>query len=394
MMSRIFNRTARILFSLLALLTPLLLIAPASRISVATASNGINQDMAEARSFVYTITNPDGANAIAAYERNRQTGELTFRATYPTGGLGTGSIIDSQSPLVVNAAGTFLYAVNARSNSISVMAIRKDGSLEAVGAPVASRGVEPSSLALNNDLLYVANKGDGATPPNYTGFRVGVDGTLGRIKRRVELNIGDNPTQVLFSRTGEKLIGLRLGGRIIDCFMVIRQNGRLRPLAQLGNQTGPFAAAFSPTNDTRLVVSDVRLPGAVSYSVSEQGQINQITAVSNAPDRAACWIAIHNNGIYVWLANTGSSTLSLYTINDNGSLNLIGNHSTLAFGRAPFEIVLDKDSQFLYELNTRAGDQSIHVLRVTGGTENGGLEDVAAVNLPEGSAPAGLVVVD
>ena len=75
-------------------------------------------------------------------------------------------------------------------------------------------------------------------------------------------------------------------------------------------------------------------------------------------------------------------------------MNLIGNHSTLAFGRAPFEIVLDKDNRFLYELNTRAGNQSIHVLRVTGNTENGGLEDVAAVSLPEGSAPAGLVVVE
>jgi 6-phosphogluconolactonase len=393
-MSKIFNRTTITVFSIFTLLTSLFFIAPINHFTVASAAIEINQGVAGGSSFVYTITNPNGANAIAAYERNPQTGELTFRATYPTGGLGTGSIIDSQSPLVVNATGTFLYAVNAQSNSISVMAIREDGSLEAVGAPVASRGVEPSSLALNGDLLYVANKGDGATAPNYTGFRVHVDGTLSRIKRRFEMNIGDDPTQVLFNRAGDKLIGLRLGGRTIDCFTVIRQNGRLRPLAQLGNQTGPFAAAFNPTNDSQLIVSDVRLPGAVSYSVTEQGQINQITAVSNAPDRAACWITIHNNGIYAWLANTGSSTLSLYTINNNGSLNLIGNHSTLAFGRAPFEIVLDKDNRFLYELNTRAGNQSIHVLRVTGSTENGGLEDIAAVSLPEGSAPAGLVVVE
>jgi 6-phosphogluconolactonase len=390
-MCSIFKHPTRTLFLLLALLTPLMVLAPAEPFTVAAASMAGPQ---AGSSFVYTITNPNGANAIAAYERNRQTGELTFRATYTTGGLGTGSVIDSQSPIVVNAEGTFLYAVNAGSNSISVMAIGADGALAAVGAPVASRGVEPSSLALNGDLLYVANKGDGATPPNYTGFRVNPDGTLSRIKRRVELSIGDNPTQVLFNKAGDKLIGLRLGGRIIDCFTVVRQNGRLRPLAQLGNQTGPFAAAFSPTNDSQLVVSDVRLPGAVSYTVSEQGQVNQVTAVSNAPDRAACWIAIHNNGIYVWLANTGSSTLSLYTINNEGALNLIGNHSTLAFGRAPFEIVLDKASQFLYELNTRAGSQSIHVLRVTGGTENGGLEDVATVGLPEGSAPAGLVVIE
>lgn len=393
-MIRIFNRMFRNIFSLLALLTPLFFMALANDFTAASAATEFRQSLAAGRSFVYTITNPNGANAIAAYERNTQSGELTFRATYPTGGVGSGSVIDSQSPLLVNAEGTFLYAVNAGSNSISVMAIGEDGTLALVGAPVASRGVEPASLALNSDLLYVANKGDGATPPNYTGFRVNTDGTLSRIKRRVEMNIGDNPTQVLFNRTGDKLIGLRLGGRIIDCFTVVRQNGKLRPTAQLGNQTGPFAAVFNPTNDTQLVVSDVRLPGAISYSVTEQGQVNQITAVSNAPDRAACWIAIHNNGVSVWLANTGTSTLSLYTISNNGSLNLMSNHSTLAFGRAPFEIVLDKNGQFLYELNTRAGSQSIHVLRVTGDTGNGGLEDVAAVAIPEGSAPAGLVVVE
>jgi 6-phosphogluconolactonase (cycloisomerase 2 family) len=116
--------------------------------------------------------------------------------------------------------------------------------------------------------------------------------------------------------------------------------------------------------------------------------------VSNAPDRAACWIAIHHNGSSVWLANTGTNTLSLYTVNNDGSLNLMSNHSTLPFGRAPFEIVLDKNSRFLYELNTRAGSQSIHVLRVTGDTLNGGLEDVATAGIPEGSAPAGLVVVE
>ena len=41
------------------------------------------------RTFVYTITNPDGANAIAAYEANQETGELIFLETYSTGGLGT-----------------------------------------------------------------------------------------------------------------------------------------------------------------------------------------------------------------------------------------------------------------------------------------------------------------
>ncbi|HLF84429.1 MAG TPA: beta-propeller fold lactonase family protein, partial [Blastocatellia bacterium] len=128
-----------------------------------------------ARSFVYTITNPDGPNAVAAYERNPETGELIFLGTYPTGGRGAGRLIDSQSPLVVNAEGTLLFAVNPGSDDISVMAINDDGSLALRDGPVPSRGVEPASLALRGDLIYVANKGDAVDPPNYSGFFVGSD---------------------------------------------------------------------------------------------------------------------------------------------------------------------------------------------------------------------------
>src|SRR5882724_690050 len=89
----------------------------------------VDATAAAERSFVYTITNPDGPNAIAAYELNTETGELIFLGTYPTGGRGTGGLIDSQSPLVVNASGTLLFAVNPGSDDISVMAINDDGSL-------------------------------------------------------------------------------------------------------------------------------------------------------------------------------------------------------------------------------------------------------------------------
>ena len=50
------------------------------------------------RTFVYTVPNPSGPNAIASYEANDETGELVFLVTYPTGGLGTGRLVVSLSP--------------------------------------------------------------------------------------------------------------------------------------------------------------------------------------------------------------------------------------------------------------------------------------------------------
>lgn len=386
-------RRAAITVIVIALLVPMLFMTMSARGASAATPQADGAALA-GKSFVYTILNANGANAIAAYERNVETGELAFRGSYLTGGRGTGVLVDSQSPLVVNEAGTFLYAINPGSGDISVMAINEDGTLEAVGSPVASRGAEPASLALSGDLLYVGNQGDATTPPSYAGFRVNADGTLARIKRRIELNLGDNLTHILFDPTGTMLYGMRFGGRGIDVLRVVRENGRLKNLRQLNNQTGPFAAVFNPTNPDQLVVSDARLPGAASYLVTEQNTVVRLSAVSNAPERAACWIAAHQDGARYWVANTGTHSVSLYTLDESGALRLVSSHSTSLFGRLPFEVVLDKANRFLYELNTAAGQQTIHTMRLTGEATNAGLEDVSTAPIPAGSQPIGLVLVE
>lgn len=378
-------RKIAVAVTLFALLSSLLFIA-----FTAKAATAQDEDTVTGRSFVYTILNPNGDNRIAAYERNTETGTLTFRGSYPTGGRGTGSIIDSQSPLVVALNGAFVIAVNAGSNNISVLAVQADGSLQLVGSPISSRGIEPSSLAVSSDYLYVANKGDGTSPALIAGFRINNDGTLRRIKRLVELGIGDNPTQVLFNREGNMLFALRLGGRGIDCFRV-PSSGKLKRIAQLGNQTGPFAGVFNPVNDSQLIVGDVRLPGAISYALSGAGELTRLSAVGNGPERAACWITAHRTGAYYWVANTGTNSLSLYALDNNGVLTLVSTHNTSAYGRLPFEIALDSDNRFLYQLNTSG---TIHALRLTGNNAEAGLEDVGAVSLPAGSLPAGLVIAE
>ena len=64
------------------------------------------------------------------------------------------------------------------------------------------------------------------------------------------------------------------------------------------------------------------------------------------------------------------------------------------FGRAPFEIALDSAGRFLYELNTAAGSQSVHVMQVTAGSADAGLGDAGTVDLPAGAAPAGLTLLE
>src|SRR6266404_218123 len=368
-----------------------IVIGPAG-VGAKSVAQSVDVGSTPSRSFVYTIANPEGPNAIAAYERNPETGELIFLGVYPTGGRGAGRLVDSQSPLVASADGRLLFAINAGSDDISVLATREDGSLEPVGPPVPSRGVAPASLALGNNFLFVANKGDAVNPPNYSSFVVDErDGMLTRIKRRIILAIGDNPTHVVLNREGTTLIGVRFGSGGIDSFLV-SPRGKLAQIASLNNQRGPFAAVFDPVAGDQVLVADARLPGAALYRVSSDGSLSARAAVSNAPERAACWIVAHPDGSRVWVSNTGTNSLSLYAIGAGGALSLEGTHSTAAFGRTPFEIALDSGGDFLYQLNIGAGRPNIHALRLTGGTTDAGLVDVGATDLPAGSSPIGLVV--
>ena len=106
---------------------------------------------------------------------------LTPAGEFPTGGAGNTCHRDlrtrqadplaSQGALVMSRGNRFLFGVNAGSNQISVLKIKKN-ELQLVDL-VDSGGIRPISLTLHDDLLYVLNEGGRLTLP---GFEVGEDG--------------------------------------------------------------------------------------------------------------------------------------------------------------------------------------------------------------------------
>src|SRR6202007_2860574 len=118
----------------------------------------------------------------------------------------------------ISSDGNYLLAVDAGSNQISVLRIGPDGGLKAVGGgPVSSNGVEPGSIAVPADLVYVANAGTGGS--NYTGFTLNPGGHLRPLAgSTVALPDGSTPGDVLFNGDGTKLIGTRVGPSLIDSF--------------------------------------------------------------------------------------------------------------------------------------------------------------------------------
>ena len=171
-------------------------------------------------SFVYVESNnPNaGQNAVLAYRADPTTGALTPvpGGRYLTGGTGQRNAAealgpdDSDKEVIASPDGRFLFAVNQGSNTVSTFDVEPDGSLSLVEAsPAPSGGVEPDSLSLSGDHLYVSNRGDGAegTPatvaPTVASFIVGADGTLFAVpSATVTLPKGLSPAQVLTSADG------------------------------------------------------------------------------------------------------------------------------------------------------------------------------------------------
>src|SRR6267142_2803919 len=355
---------------------------------------------------LYVDDNTAGANTIGAFDRHSD-GSITPMEGSPfaAGGAGTGTTVGSQGAVQLSSDGRYLLAVDAGSNQLSVLRVLPDGSLRPVGGgPVWSGGIEPVSIAVHGSLVYVANEGDKATGSgsNYTGFRLNPGGHLSPLSGSTfDLPSTANPGDILFNSTGTNLIGVEVGTTVASTFridsFVVGDDGRLTPAAGspfAAQDAGPFGSEFSPANPAHLYVSNAHGGagnGSVSaFNVTSGGTLSSIGS-SPYPDgqTAPCWVEISYDGRYLFTVNTGSTTISSYTIQADGSLIYA---STTAFksgaGIRPFDARLDPAGNNLYVVDAAIG--SISAFAVSGGTLSEQAQSPFA--LPSDAKPFGIAV--
>jgi 6-phosphogluconolactonase len=347
---------------------------------------------------VYVNDNTGGVNTIGAFDRHAD-GTLTPTPGSPfrAGGVGTGKGLASQGSLQQSSDGRYLLAADAGSNQVSVLRIKSGGSLKRVGQPVSSNGVNPVSIAVHGDLVYVANAGNATSSgeTNYTGFTLSRGGDLRPLARStVTLPDASQPGDVLFSPDGRKVVGTRVETSVIDSFTV-RRSGRLKaapgsPFTAQG--VGPFGSEFRPSNPAQLYVSNAHggaNAGSVSaFAVGTNGALSSIGA-SPFPNNqtAPCWVEISHDGRYLFAVNTASQSISSYAITNGGSLALLQSTPLRAAG-TPEDARLSPDGRTLWVVDPTAD-------HVSGFTVDGG----SLTELPTsptaasvGAAPAGIVV--
>ena len=391
--------------SRLAVLLALASVAAVTAAGGAGASPPGGPHAARVVGHVYVDDNTAPVNSVAGFDRHAD-GTLTAMRGSPfaVGGSGTGKPNASQGSLQLSDDGRYLLAVDAGSDQISVLRVKPDGSLQpAAGSPVSSNGVDPVSIAVHHDLVYVANAGPGSSTgdTNYTGYRLNRGGQLSAIPGSTYVLPSDSkPGQVLFDGDGRKLVGTRIATSEVDSFTV-GHDGRLNaaPGSPYDAQSfsppqgwGQLGAEFSPTHPSELFVSDAHtaaggaaFPGLVSsFTSAPDGTLTPVgTPVAN-DGGAACWIEISHDGRFLFVVNTASATVSSYSIGAGGSLDFL--QSAGEIGAGAEDARLSPDGSTLWVVGS--GTDTVTGFAVHGGT----LTPFASIAGPAGATPSGIVV--
>jgi len=348
---------------------------------------------------VYVNNNSAGHNSVAGFDRHAD-GSLTAIPGSPfnAGGAGTGVPFGSAGGLQESSDGRYILATDPGSNDISVLRIMPNGSLR-LAEVEDSNGILPTSIAIHDSLVYVANGGAGGS--NYTGFRLNAGGHLTPIADST-FALPDNamPGHVLISPNGRRLVGTRVGPgsgpSYLDGFR-IGDDGRLTAAPGSpfpAQRIGPFGSTFSPTHGNQLFVSNAHDgAGAGSVSVYDVAANGALTAITGSPfadnQTAPCWVAISPDGQALFAVNTASGSVSRYSVASDGTLTLIGSTGlNTPAGLRPFDAAVSPDGKNLYIVD--AGVAKVSAFSVDGTTIHE--IDGSPVSIPGGAAPFGMVV--
>jgi hypothetical protein len=196
---------------------------------------------------------------------------------------------------------------------------------------------------------------------------------------------------VLFNGDGSKLVGALVGTSQIDSFTV-GPGGLLTaapgsPFPAQG--LGPFGSEFRPTDPNQLFVSHAHNAGAGSGTVSAFSDSGDgtLSPIGSSPftdlQTAPCWVEISHDGRFLFTVNTGSGSISSYSIASGGALTLLGTTAVKATGGVgAVDARLSPDGRNLYLDESKAG--AVGVFAVNGGslTELSG----SPASLPAGAA--------
>ena len=345
--------------------------------------------------FVYAANT--GSNDVSAYTIDPRTGALTPIAGSP---FPAGSAPVS---VAVDPSGKFAYVANFNSSTVSAYTIDpRTGALTPIAGspfPVGSEslfaGSEPLSVAVDPSgrFTYVTNSTGGVS-----GFMI--DSSTGALTAIAgsPFPSGLFPASVAVDPSGKfaYVADQFSAPNNISAYAIDPSTGVLSPVAgsPFPAQPGfpePVSVAVVPSGRFAYVVN------TGSFTVSAftiEPSTGALTAVAGSPVRTGfvpAAVAVHPSGKFAYVANEGSGDdVSAYTIDPRtGALTAIaGSPFPAPADSIPISVAVDPSGKFAYVANFNGASVSVYAID----PRTGALTTIAGSPFPAGSAPHSVTI--
>jgi len=281
---------------------------------------------APSKKFAYAVN--EFSNEVASFAVDLTSGALASLNRVPSLGA-------EPAYVAVDRTGKWVLAANYRSGPVAVYPVAPDGSL---GAPSNSKttGVHPHAVVLDrsNRFAFVPNLGSG------TVSQLTFDETRGKLAENTPSTLStpstSEPRHFVFHPSGAFAYLIEEAGCRIDAFAFDAAKGTLAPLGSI------------PT-----------LPPGVDRANNTGSDLH-----------------VSASGKFLYGSNRGHDSIVICSIDDGGSLALVGHESTR--GKTPRNFALDPTGTFLLAANQGSGTIAVFRIESRGTLRHLGTTDVGA----------------
>ncbi|MEH6679453.1 MAG: lactonase family protein [Sediminicola sp.] len=319
---------------------------------------------------------------VGTYTNKESEGIYTVDFDQVTGKLRNKQLVASTSNpsfLKISKDGKRVFAVNENDpGTVTSFKWDEKGTQLITIDQQPSAGAHPCFLELNEaeDKLAVANYSSGTV----SVFGVGPNGELAAGPQLRE-HQGSGPVMPnqesahahcsLFSKGQDLLYAVDLGADKVFSYHIDGQGklGAQKLALSLTPGDGPRHMVFHPTEEWAFVITELSST-VVSVKVDpETGSLTKIDQQSTLPEgfkgeNACADIHISEDGKFLYASNRGHNSIAVFSVGDNGKLQLMG--TTATAGDWPRNFTLSPDGKFL--LVAVQNSDSITVFKLDGQT--------------------------
>ena len=344
-----------------------------------------------------TFVSSTQLNAAIAASSIESTGMLAVTVTNPAPGGGTSNAAnftitglattpgDGPQSIALDSAGNFAYVANASCHGgigcVSIYTINPATGALALAAPQVSSldyGGESVTLVPSGKFAYVANAGDDFSSDGSVVFYT-INPTTGALTFTGSM-MGNcpglcAPESVAVDPSGKFAYVPNGGGEStgVATYTINATSGALTFTGMVLVDGYAVSVAVHPSGKFAYAPNANSIPGSsgnvsmytIDATTGELTSIGTVAAGTIAAEPNPNAMAVDPTGKFAYVANSGASDVSMYSI--NATTGLLTSVGLIDAGTTPLSVAVDPSGKFAYVTNAGSNDVSMYTIDSTTG---------------------------